>query len=321
MIARLLAALWLACILFATPVLAQDAPAPRNPFTGAPQKESTAAPPVAPSLLARLGGEMFRLQGRMNKALAEQMRGIRDGGIGGALLAGVALAFLYGALHVAGPGHGKAVIVSYFLGRDATIRRGLWLGVQIAATHVVAAIVLVWAADAAVRHAFGGAPPAMRAMQAISYGAIVLVGLHMLWQAARGWRGQTVAVCGHDHSHDHRHHDHGSERARQGVLSFAVGLVPCTGATLVMLYALANGILYAGIVMVVAIGVGMAATMTLIGIATILARRATLTRLAGSEADGARWAAGLQLAAGAAICLLGALLFWQSLAGPGLAAS
>ena len=314
--------------------VALPAAAQSNPFTGAPQREQSAPrqteprtvqrtdEAAKPGLLARAMREMLQWQRRMNMALAAQMRAIRDGdgftAAFGSLLAGMGLTFLYGAFHVAGPGHGKAVIVSYFLGREAKLARGLWLGLQIAATHVVAAIVIVWLADAALRQAFGGVPAELRAVQAVSYGAIVAIGLHMLWQAGRGLAGRQVAdLCEHGHNHAHgaaHDHGHGSERARQGALSFAVGLVPCTGATLVMLYALANGIVGAGILMVVGIGLGMAAAMAAIGVATILARRAALARLAAARGDGITSRI-LQLAAGLAICLLGALMFYGALTG------
>ncbi|MFN4282741.1 MAG: nickel/cobalt transporter [Alphaproteobacteria bacterium] len=317
--------LLLLCLGIAAPAAAQS----NNPFMGAPQREQSAQPAreaaAKPGLLARAMREMLQWQRRMNMALAAQMRAIRDGdgfaAAFGSLLAGMGLAFLYGAFHVAGPGHGKAVIVSYFLGREAKLARGLWLGLQIAATHVVAAIVLVWLADVALRQAFGGTPAELRAVQAVSYSAIVAIGLHMLWQAARRLAGRPTAdLCAHDHHHAHHHdhghdtHDHGAERARQGALSFAVGLVPCTGATLVMLYALANGIVGAGILMVVGIGLGMAAAMAAIGVATILARRAALARLPAARGDG-RASGILQLAAGLAICLLGALMLYGALSG------
>ncbi len=311
---------------FASPAAAQS-----NPFTGAPQREQAAPQqgssqqgvqtrePAKVGWFARATREMLQWQRRMNVALAAQMRAIRDGeGLSatfGSLLAGTGLAFLYGALHVAGPGHGKAVIISYFLGREAKVSRGLWLGLQIAATHVVAAIVIVWVADAALRQAFGGTPTELRVVQAISYGAIIAIGLHMLWQAARRLAGQTTTeLCDHGHHHHGHSHDAEPDRARQGVLSFAVGLVPCTGATLVMLYALANGIVAAGIVMAVGIGLGMAATMAIIGIATILARRAALARLTSASAGG-RLGGGLQLAAGLAISLLGSLMLYGALMG------
>lgn len=321
---QLLSARWVLALLFAGWLFALPALAQTNPLTGrpAPQAEQAqpARAPASPGLLARASREMFQLQARMNKALAGQMRAIRDGdglaAIAGSLATGMLLAFFYGALHVAGPGHGKAVIVSYFLGREAKVSRGLWLGLQIAATHVVAAIVLVWVADVALRQAFGGTPAELRAVQAVSYGAILVIGLHMLWQAIRRLRGQPVAeLCDH-HGHTHAdHHDHGREQARQGVLSFAVGLVPCTGATLVMLYALANGIVYAGIIMVLAIGFGMAAAMAIIGIATILARRAALARMPGGRSGDSRWAGALQSLAGLAIALLGGLMLYGALTG------
>ncbi|MEO0771505.1 MAG: DUF3299 domain-containing protein, partial [Cyanobacteria bacterium J06649_4] len=38
--------------------------------------------------------------------------------------------FSYGVLHTLGPGHGKAVIVSYFVGNGGSLRRGVLMGVE-----------------------------------------------------------------------------------------------------------------------------------------------------------------------------------------------
>ena len=70
----------------------------------------------------------------------------------------LAFAFLYGVLHTLGPGHGKVVVVSYFVSRDARLWRGVLMGVQIAVTHVLSAVALFWLADLAVPAAAAQAP-------------------------------------------------------------------------------------------------------------------------------------------------------------------
>jgi len=82
----------------------------------------------------------------------------------------------------------------------------------------------------------------------------------------------------HDHSHEHGHsHAHHLRDWRQeGTLALLAGIVPCTGAILIMLFALANGIVVAGVLMVTSISIGMAVTMALIGMAAIYFRRGML---------------------------------------------
>jgi nickel/cobalt transporter (NicO) family protein len=186
-------------------------------------------------------------------------------------LAGLLVAFVYGVIHVLGPGHGKFVVMSYFLSREARWWRGLVMGLQIAVTHVASALVLMAMADVTARVALGGSGDGLRSVKLVSYGVTSLIGLGILVSAVRrarqGRHLDTIDACCHQHG-----------GAQQGIASVAVGLLPCTGAALIMLYAMANDILWAGIAMVSAIAVGMTVTMTTLGIAGMSARAALLRR-------------------------------------------
>ncbi len=315
----LIAALQLALIASS---LAQTNPFTGKPADGAAQIEA-APPPDSPGLFTAIGREVMRIQSDMNRALSRQMRAVRDDASALPLLIGLALAGLYGAVHVAGPGHGKLVIVSYFLGREANLGRGLLLGLQIAATHVVAAIVLVALADIVLRETFGGAPGEMAAVRILSYATIAIIGILMLVDAARDLRRSRLGQPGAPNAHaldEHDRHDHAIKTGachahgggQHGILSFAVGLVPCTGATLIMLYALANDILFAGILMVVAIGIGMALAMAAIGIATILLRQGVMSRARSTGTQG-RLALALHFGGGLAVTALGGSLLATTL--------
>lgn len=246
-----------------------------------------------------VAGALLDFQREANRTIAQQMRAIHDGATTGPLLAGLALAFLYGTLHAAGPGHGKLVVVSYFLARDARVGRGLLMGVQIAVMHVLSAVVIVVFADFLLRRGLGGAPAETLEVRVASYALILLIGLAML---ARGVRRARVAPT-------HDRHDHacgcGARHGESGLLSLGVGLVPCTGSLLILLYSMANGILAAGIALVAMIALGMAVTMGALGLASVLARRLVAERLSGGAG---RTALALDLAGAAAITLLGATL-------------
>ena len=226
-------------------------------------------------------------------------------------------------VHALGPGHGKLVVASYFLGREARIGRGLLMGVQIACCHVISAVVAVALADLLLRQAFGGTAAEVGGVRVASYGLIALIGLVMLAQAVRHSQlrragVEVAACCGHGHGRapvDHR--DHGSgrgrETAQQGALSIGVGLVPCTGSVLILLYALANDILYAGMILVAAIAAGMALTMGGLGILSVIARRTVAGRVEAGRDGGGRFTAALDYAGALAITLIGGTLLWAAL--------
>ena len=92
-----------------------------------------------------------------------------------------------------------------------------------------------------------------------------------------------------------------------------VGLVPCTGSVLILLYAMANDILYAGMMLVMAIAAGMAITMGGLGLLSVVARRVIATRLEAGPAGEGRFAAVMDYAGALAITALGSGLLWAAL--------
>jgi ABC-type nickel/cobalt efflux system permease component RcnA len=287
---------------------APQRPAPaQSPFTGAP-----APPQAAPATVAELGffdrlnRQLARFQRDVTREMSGRLRAIRDGETPFALLVGIGLAFLYGVVHAAGPGHGKAVVIGYFLTRQARLARGFLMGLQISVGHVVSAIVVAFVADLVFKTVWGTSMADLRGVQLASYAAIALIGTYMLIETARGG-----GYRHHHHGHDHGGnpgHGHGHS---QGLLSLGVGVVPCTGAILVMLFALANGILLAGFVLVAAIALGMAITMGALGILAIVARN-VVTRWVAREETTGRIGAALEYAGAVAIILIGVGLFWTA---------
>jgi nickel/cobalt transporter (NicO) family protein len=145
-------------------------------------------------------------------------------------------------------------------------------------------------------------------------------------------------ACAHDHAHDHRGagaHDGGcascghshmpSVKAVAGgdwsltkavSVAFAVGLRPCTGAILVLLFSSAMGLYWAGIASTLAMAVGTALTVSVIAVLAVTSRRLAL-KVAGRDSIWlSRTVVGLKLAAGLAIAGMGGLLFWASLGSP-----
>ncbi len=238
--------------------------------------------------LATLTEYIKEFQRRANSEIATYMKAIERGEDLGALFFGLAIAFAYGIFHAFGPGHGKFIIVSYFLGRQARVWRGVVMAAQVAVVHVIAAIVIVWLADTVLRAGFGMGLSEVPGVRAASFLIIVGIGLYMLYQAARTSRS-AVPDAGADHGHDHgRKHSHGhghdnggvhdhehshGGRLEGGLLALAAGMVPCPGAVLIMLYAVANDMIYPGFLLVAAMSLGIGSSICAVGVGTILARQ------------------------------------------------
>jgi ABC-type nickel/cobalt efflux system permease component RcnA len=248
------------------------------------------------------------MQTRISAIFSTTMTNIRDRPSIMPFLVGLLIAFLYGAVHTLGPGHGKAVVVSYFVGEGGSLGRGVRFGIQIAVCHVLTAVVVAVLADFAVRQTTGSSPASFRIVRLLSYTSIAAIGGFMLFGAIRG-------AC----KHNHLRHEHGCScqvhhaKRTGGLLSMAIGTVPCTGALMVLLYGLANDLLIKSVLMVLAISLGMAITLSAIGIAAILGRRLIESRLQKNDTYQQRFLTGLRMAGATCVLLIGVSLFAYTL--------
>ena len=318
--------------------------------TGTVSAEETALPAVEMTtddggLWERWTDAIVTFQRRANAEVARHMNAIDSGKSLGAFFLGLAIAFTYGVFHAFGPGHGKFIIVSYFLGRDARIGRGVVMAIQVAIVHVIAAILIVWLADITLRAGFGIGLAEVPGVRAASFLIIAAIGLYMLYQAFRAalgyidpsqvGHGHSHAQEGHAHGHGHAHHEeHGHSHAQEGhahghghahheehghghahghngnhghshghahahshgqateaskvesgLMAVAAGMVPCPGAVLIMLYAVANDMIYPGFILVAAMSLGIGLTICSLGVGAIIARQTAL-RLVESDSAG-----------------------------------
>jgi len=309
-----------ALILFLLPLLlllagvrveAQQNPILGGGATNGGGEESAPPETASPGLLHRLEGFIIATQRDVNREINRRLVAIRDGQGMGVILAGLLIAFLYGIFHALGPGHGKTVIVGYFLGRGGSIRRGIAMASWIALSHVVGAVTVVIIVHAVLSEIYVTPVEEMLSLRLASYGAILLIGLAMLATTIRRRGAEAVACHHHGHSHGAGAHGTGAHdrgahgRGEQRLLAIAAGFLPCSGAILILVFALTNGILLTGLVMTLFIALGMGLTLALLGIASVLAHRQIAGRLAG----GARLGGLLALLGPILITGIGALLF------------
>jgi nickel/cobalt exporter len=105
------------------------------------------------------------------------------------------LSFVYGVLHAAGPGHGKAVVSAWLLANERQLRRGVLISFMAAALQAMTAIVLVTGLLLSVKAAAKTAKSMAIGLEAASFGLIALTGLWLVWQAVQA-KARTGAGTG-----------------------------------------------------------------------------------------------------------------------------
>jgi nickel/cobalt transporter (NicO) family protein len=237
-------------------------------------------------------------------------------GVGFAMLA-VAMAVALGAVHAVAPGHGKALMAAYLLGRDGSLRQAALIAVSVTLTHTVGVLLL----GVLVSVAVVAAPERVYPWLGLASGVLLVAIGASLWRDARR-RHTTTAATGavtarahgsHVHAgpvhahrahgshanggHSHGGHTHGSRRHEHPVptdvrsllaVGFAGGLVPSPSALVVLLGGIALGRAWFGVLLVLAYGAGMA--LALVGAGLLLVRaRSRIERWSAARAlDGRR---------------------------------
>jgi ABC-type nickel/cobalt efflux system permease component RcnA len=189
----------------------------------------------------------------------------------GVVLLSLLVAAFWGAAHALTPGHGKALVAGYLIGTRGRPRDAVLLGATVTVTHTAGVFGLGLVTLLLSRFIV---PEQLYPWLTLVSGLLVVgVGAAVLRQRL-GPRHE------HDH-HDHQHHDHHDHHdhhheERGGILGVGVaaGLLPCPSALVVLLSAIALHRIGFGFALIVAFSVGLAATITGIGLVAVLARRA-----------------------------------------------
>jgi ABC-type nickel/cobalt efflux system permease component RcnA len=207
----------------------------------------------------------------------------------GVLLLLLAAAFGWGALHALSPGHGKAMVAAYLIGTRGTARDAVLLGATVTVTHTIGVFALGLVTLGLSQYVL---PEDLYPWLTLVSGLmVVVIGAGVLRSRLRRARGHSHEHAhphahGHDHAHPHGHtRGHTPELGRRGLLGMgaAAGLIPCPSALVVLLAAIAQHEVALGMLLIVAFSLGLAGTLTLLGLAVVHARRFVPPRIAASR--------------------------------------
>jgi nickel/cobalt transporter (NicO) family protein len=194
------------------------------------------------------------------------------------ILASLAAALFWGAAHALSPGHGKAIVSAYLVGKRGTPRDAALLGVIVTVTHTIGVFALGLVTLALSQWIV---PDQLYPWLNLTAGvAVVAVGLAVLRSRVADWRHERA----HRHHHHHHHHHHDHDLSRRGLLAVGIsgGILPCPSALVVLLAAISLHRVAFGLVLILAFSAGLALSITGVGLVAVLAKR----RFARARFDG-----------------------------------
>lgn len=212
----------------------------------------------------------------------------------------ILFAFLYGVIHALGPGHGKFIALSYFMSEGVEIKKGIIVGSSIAFLHAGSGFAAVMILYKILNSSYlKTIDNVSRQIQLISYGLIALVGLVLLIKNIFLNRQSKIS----------------NDISGKGMLSMilAIGLVPCPGAVILTLFSISINSIHLGALMVLAMAAGMALTISIIGIVTILLKKGTLGIFTSQSELQWKLTKAIQIFGSSAIVLIGALLYFSNM--------
>ncbi len=234
----------------------------------------------------------------------------------GLIVGALALALFLGAAHGLEPGHGKTIVAAYLVGARGTVGNALFLGGVVALTHTSSVILLGLVALFASQYIL---PEQIFPWLGTASGLLIM-GLGT-WLLVNHLRGRGPGHSHHDHPHGEHHHghDHSHEipdKVTLGsllTLGISGGIVPCTGALVILLLAVALHRVAFGLLLLVAFSVGLAAVLIAIGVLIVKARP-LVERFSG---DG-RWIQRLPIASAVVIIVVGFVITLRTLMHSGI---
>jgi len=237
--------------------------------------------------------QLISWQYSLNSFISTNIRSLNDENSLSVSLLILAIAFLYGLVHAAGPGHGKALVAFYFTSNKSDYKKAFKMGYMISIIHAISVLLLTFGIFFILKtmfrknfDEFSG-----EAMQ-ISAVMIILVAIYLILHAIK--------------DRDAKEKNEKPSNKSEMAVAFSAGVVPCPGVMTIVLFCVVLGQYLLGILAAVAMSVGMGLTISLAGILSI-----ALNKKAGGFLQTKAYV--LEILGGVLILLLGLFLLSSSL--------
>lgn len=245
---------------------------------------------------------------------------------GGSLLL---FSFVYGVLHALGPGHGKVVIATWLATHPSKLKSSIGLTLTssllqgLVAIGLVVVVLTVLQLPARQLHLSGFW------LEKASYALVGVLGLMLCWRALKKLRRvmrrptftafKPVHVhdehcgCGHKHLPDPEQLQSGDDWRARLMVVLSMGMRPCSGAIMVLLFSKVIGVFAWGMASALAMAAGTSLTISSLAL-LVHSFRQLAVRLSGKRAPVLwRQIGWTTLAlAGGALLIMAAVVMWIS---------
>lgn len=286
------------------------ATASSDPFSGQHQHRDDTQTAVASTSgkTASASGSLLegisRWQMVLRQKIATAVRDFKNDGRFLPLLPLFGLVLLYGIVHAAGPGHGKAVAMSYALARGRSYSADLILGALISLTHAGSAVLLVFVLRVVLHKSIGGDMERVtRITELASSALIICIGCVIL--------GTSIAavVLTRPDPEDDEKCQCGRLMSNPLMAALSIGMVPCPGVIVILLFCMSLDQFLLGLLLAFTVSVGMAITITL-SVWLIQAGRQVTLQLSARQTGALKLIERLlRILAGLALIALGGMSF------------
>ena len=308
-----------------TPAEDSASAVPETAAEPAVEKTAAVVPAAGPEKPAEKTRSLYTVIAEEQKVLREKLTAAisaMKSGEWDAIWKFLFICLVYGMLHALGPGHGKSIVVGYFIARRGRWRQGVALGAGITVTHTMSAVLLLLILYAIFKATvFNAFETGRIGIERASYALIMLTGVLLVVLGFKDFVTQRknrevvaqdeLAVAG---------------AAQNGMLppiarwreiigvAAITGIVPCPAVALIVLFCLLNSMVALSLLGALVICIGMTITNVAFGIAAVAFRKgidkgSAHTRIATKIYTVAT------LAGGVIIFVSGLLLFTNQFAG------
>lgn len=189
-------------------------------------------------------------------------------------------AYLYGAVHALGPGHGKTLVGSYFLSNDRSYSKALFISLAIGVVHTFSAflltLVIYYIVDTFLAQFIDDS---LYYTTKISALIIIGIALYLIYNKYRAYKKSKIV----EYSFSENPHvptcscnsckvDNNSTDM---ALIISAGIIPCPGTVTIFIFSLSLGLYYAGFLSAFVMSLGMSTIIFLSALISVAIRKKT----------------------------------------------
>ena len=194
-------------------------------------------------------------QYELNKMVSSAIRDYSDNQSYYAIGVILTISFVYGLIHAAGPGHGKALVGAYFINNKGSYKKALKIGYMISIIHAISALILTFGIYFLIDGIFSRTfHDVSHIGMKVSSILVIFIGFYLIYEA-----------------YNDRDLIEQSQTKQKSDIAVAIsaGIVPCPGVMTITLFSISMGYYALGVASAIVMSIGMGLTISLAGILSV----------------------------------------------------